>query len=106
VQENKVVFTEMEEFVWSLQLDEDTHKPVIEDVFKEDDEGPGPVKQDDVTEAIGGWTEVKEMDIDISDLRAMERHNVPAVTRLLYNYLPQISMKITWSTGWFLLKIC
>lgn len=76
VQDNKVVFTEMEEFVWSLQLDEDTHKPVIEDVFKEDDEGPGPVKQDDVTEAIGGWTEVKEMDIDISDLKAEEEEEV------------------------------
>lgn len=76
VQENKVVFTEMEEFVWSLQLDEDTHKPVIEDVFKEDDEGPGPVKQDDVAEAIGGWTEVKEMDIDPSDLKAEEEEEV------------------------------
>ena len=37
-------------------VEPDTHKPVIEDVFKEDDEGPGPVKQDDVEEAIGGWT--------------------------------------------------
>ena len=44
---------------WSLQLDEDTHKLVIEDVLKEDDEGPGPVKQDDVAKSIGGWTEVK-----------------------------------------------
>ncbi|CAL5436974.1 unnamed protein product [Camellia sinensis] len=26
-QENKVVFTEMEEFVWGLQLDEEAHKP-------------------------------------------------------------------------------
>ena len=25
----------------------DTHKKVIEGVFKEDDEGPGPVKQDE-----------------------------------------------------------
>lgn len=76
VQENKVIFTEMEEFVWSLQLDEDTHKPVIEDVFKEDDEGPGPVKQDDVAEAIGGWTEVKEMDLDVSDQKAEEEEEV------------------------------
>ena len=42
---------------WSLQLDEETHKPVSEDVFKEDDEGPGPIKQDDVAEAIGGCQE-------------------------------------------------
>ena len=51
-------------------VEPDTHKPVIEDVFKEDNEGTGPVKQDDVTEAICGWTEVKEMDIDSIDLKA------------------------------------
>eukprot|EP01018_Ginkgo_biloba_P030020 Gb_12198 [translate_table: standard] len=77
-QENKVVFTEMEEFVWSLQLDEDTHKPVVEDVFKEDDEGPAPVKQEDTAEAIGGWTEVKEM--DASQLKAEEEEVVPDET--------------------------
>ena len=38
-------------------VEPDTHKPVIEDVFKEDDEGPGLVKQDDVAEAIGGCQE-------------------------------------------------
>ena len=36
-----------------VHVELDTHKPVIEDVFKEDDEGPGPVKQDDVVESIG-----------------------------------------------------
>ena len=50
-------------------VERNTHIPVIEDVFKEDNEGTGLVKQDDVTEAICGWTEVKEMDIDPSDLK-------------------------------------
>ena len=50
-------------------VEPNTHKPVIEDFFKEDDEGLGPIKQDDVAEAIGRWTEVKEMDIDPSDLK-------------------------------------
>lgn len=38
----------------SLQIDEDTHKPVIEDVFKKDDDSPGPVKQDEVPWAMMG----------------------------------------------------
>ena len=54
----------------------DTHQPIIEDVFKEDDEGPSPVKQDDVAEAIGGWTKVKEMDIDPSVLKAKKEEKV------------------------------
>ena len=37
-------------------VEPNTHKHVIEDVFKEDDEGPGIFKQDDVVESIGGWT--------------------------------------------------
>ena len=37
-------------------VEPDTHKRVIEDVFEEDDEGLGLVKQDNVAEAIGGWT--------------------------------------------------
>ena len=28
-------------------VEPNTRKPIIEDVFKEDDEGPGPVKQDE-----------------------------------------------------------
>ena len=50
-------------------VERNTHVPVIEDVFKEDDEGLGPFKQDDVAEAICGWTEVKEMEIYPSDLK-------------------------------------
>ena len=57
-------------------VEPNTHKPVIEDVSKEDDEGLGPVKQDDVAEAIGGWIEVKEMDIDPSDLKVEEEEEV------------------------------
>ena len=45
-------------------VEPNTHKPIIEDLFKEDDEAPGPIKEDDVAEAIRGWKEVKEMDID------------------------------------------
>nr|GLL29199.1 SART-1 family protein DOT2 isoform X1 [Ipomoea trifida] len=56
-QENKVVFTEMEEFVWGLQLDEDAKKPDAEDVFMEDVTPNSPEAA--ITED-GGWTEVKE----------------------------------------------
>ena len=34
----------------------DTHKNVIEAVFKEDDECPSLVKQDDFVKSISGWT--------------------------------------------------
>ena len=57
-------------------VERNTHIPVIEDVFKEDDEGLGHVKQDDVVEAIGGWKKVKEMDIDPNDLKAEEEEEV------------------------------
>ena len=57
-------------------VEPNTHKPVIEDVFKEDNEGLDPIKQDDVAEAIGGWTKVKEMDIDPSDLKVEEEEEV------------------------------
>ncbi|KAK6942163.1 SNU66/SART1 family [Dillenia turbinata] len=58
-QENKVVFTEMEEFVWGLQLDEDAQKPDSEDVFMEEDEGP-KVSDEEIKDESGGWTEVKD----------------------------------------------
>ncbi|KAF3956703.1 hypothetical protein CMV_018199 [Castanea mollissima] len=57
-QENRVVFTEMEEFVWGLQLDEKACKPENEDVFMQEDEEP---KASDET---GGWTEVKDVSKD------------------------------------------
>lgn len=59
LQENKVVFTEMEEFVWGLQLDEEDHKPE-EDVFMDDDEVPKEEYLEDVKDKDGGWTEVKD----------------------------------------------
>ncbi|KAF0934640.1 hypothetical protein E2562_026133 [Oryza meyeriana var. granulata] len=37
-QQNKVVITEMEEFVWGLQLNEETRKPEAEDVFMDEDD--------------------------------------------------------------------
>ncbi|KAL2503279.1 SART-1 family protein DOT2 [Forsythia ovata] len=57
-QENKVVFTEMEEFVWGLQLDEEAQKPESEDVFMDEDLAPSTSDQEKKDE--GGWTEVEE----------------------------------------------
>ncbi|XP_019449365.1 PREDICTED: SART-1 family protein DOT2 isoform X2 [Lupinus angustifolius] len=57
--ENKVVFTEMEEFVWGLHIDEEARKPESEDVFMRDDDdatAPDEAKSD----APGGWAEVIE----------------------------------------------
>ncbi|XP_050259977.1 SART-1 family protein DOT2-like [Quercus robur] len=61
-QENKVVFTEMEEFVWGLQLDE-ARKPENEDVFMQEDEEPR-VSDEEVKDEAGGWTEVKDVSKD------------------------------------------
>ncbi|CAA2957431.1 SART-1 family DOT2 [Olea europaea subsp. europaea] len=57
-QENKVVFTEMEEFVWGLQLDE-AQKPESEDVFMDEDVVPSTSDQEKKGE--GSWTEVEEI---------------------------------------------
>ncbi|CAM0901791.1 unnamed protein product [Alopecurus aequalis] len=51
-QQNKVVITEMEEFVWGLQLNEETRKPEAEDVFmdEDDDDMPsGTITKDDTS---------------------------------------------------------
>ncbi|CAN6726205.1 unnamed protein product [Malus baccata var. baccata] len=61
-QDNKVVFTEMEEFVWGLQLDEESHKPESEDVFMQEDEPEVP--HEEKMDEPGGWTEVNDMDED------------------------------------------
>ncbi|PPD89950.1 hypothetical protein GOBAR_DD13103 [Gossypium barbadense] len=65
-QENKVVITEMEEFVWGLQLDEEAHKPDSEDVFMDEDEVPGASEQDrkNGEDEVGGWTEVIDTSAD------------------------------------------
>ncbi|KAK2452605.1 SART-1 family protein DOT2 [Trifolium repens] len=61
--ENKVVFTEMEEFVWGLHIDEEARKPEGEDVFMHDDEDANVPVEEKKDEA-GGWTEVKETEKD------------------------------------------
>ncbi|KAI5398633.1 SART-1 family protein DOT2 [Lathyrus oleraceus] len=55
--ENKVVFTEMEEFVWGLHIDQEARKSEGEDVFMHGDE---EAKKDEA----GGWSEVKETEKD------------------------------------------
>ncbi|KAL9223937.1 hypothetical protein vseg_000020 [Gypsophila vaccaria] len=73
--ENKVVFTEMEEFVWGLQLDEDTEKPNHEDVFMEEDEAPKvSIEKKDET---GVWTEVMESGIGESSKTEVKEEIVP-----------------------------
>ncbi|KAL5711368.1 hypothetical protein ACHQM5_021832 [Ranunculus cassubicifolius] len=59
-QENKVVFTEMEEFVWGLQLNEDTHKPEGEDMYMDEDEVVKSPDQETKVEPAKGWTEVSD----------------------------------------------
>ncbi|XP_058770423.1 SART-1 family protein DOT2-like [Vicia villosa] len=61
--ENKVVFTEMEEFVWGLHIDEEARKPEGEDVFMHDDEEAN-VPVEEKKDETGGWTEVKETEKD------------------------------------------
>ncbi|KAL3642832.1 hypothetical protein CASFOL_013647 [Castilleja foliolosa] len=53
--ENKVVFTEMEEFVWGLQVVEEKKKPETEDVFMKDGDVDLRMKDE-----YGGWSSVKE----------------------------------------------
>lgn len=61
--EGKVVFTEMEDFVRGLQLDEETHKPDDEDVFMEEDEAP-KASDEEINNEAGGWTEVNDTNED------------------------------------------
>ncbi|KAM4077765.1 hypothetical protein ACJW30_12G165000 [Castanea mollissima] len=62
-QENRVVFTEMEEFVWGLQRDEEARKPENEDVFMQEDEEP-KASDEKIKDETGGWTEVKDVSKD------------------------------------------
>ncbi|KAJ4763508.1 U4/U6.U5 tri-snRNP-associated protein 1 [Rhynchospora pubera] len=55
----KLIITEMEEFVWGLQLKEETLKPETEDVFMDVDSEPETTKQDEENK-VAGWSEVKE----------------------------------------------
>ncbi|XVF18446.1 hypothetical protein REPUB_Repub11eG0022300 [Reevesia pubescens] len=65
-QENKVVITEMDEFVWGLHLDEEAHKPDSEDVFMDEDEVQEASEQDrkNGENEVGGWTEVVDTSAD------------------------------------------
>ncbi|XP_050372474.1 SART-1 family protein DOT2 [Argentina anserina] len=60
-QENKVVFTEMEEFVLGLQLDEESHNPESEDVFMQEDDEPKASVEVEMGEP-SGWSEVNEIE--------------------------------------------
>ncbi|KAF5182571.1 Sart-1 family protein dot2 [Thalictrum thalictroides] len=63
-QENKVVFTEMEEFVGGLQLNnDDTHKPKSEDIYMDEDETLNSFDQETKDEPAG-WTEVNDISND------------------------------------------
>ncbi|KAJ7009254.1 LOW QUALITY PROTEIN: SART-1 family protein DOT2 isoform X2 [Populus alba x Populus x berolinensis] len=57
--ENKLVFTEMEEFVSAIQLAEEVHKPDNEDVFMDEDEPPR-VSDEEQKDEAGGWMEVPD----------------------------------------------
>ncbi|KAJ0011072.1 hypothetical protein Pint_32856 [Pistacia integerrima] len=78
-QENKVVFTEMEEFVWGLQLDEEAQKPEHEDVFMDEDEAPR-ASEEEIRDEPSGWTEVKETDADEKPADEDEEEIVPDET--------------------------
>lgn len=75
-QESRVVFTEMEEFVWGLQLEDEAHKPDGEDVFMDEDEAPKASDQERKDEA-GGWTEVKDTDKDELPVNENKEEMVP-----------------------------
>ncbi|KAL6213113.1 hypothetical protein ACLB2K_012560 [Fragaria x ananassa] len=78
-QENKVVFTEMEEFVLSLQLGEESHQPESEDVFMQEDEEPKPSADIEMAEP-SGWTEVNEIEENKAQSATDEEEIVPDET--------------------------
>ncbi|XP_012077380.1 SART-1 family protein DOT2 isoform X2 [Jatropha curcas] len=78
-QENKIVFTEMEEFVWGLQLDEESHKHGNDDVFMDEDEAP-IVSDQEKKDETGGWTEVQDIDKDENPVNENNEDIVPDET--------------------------
>ncbi|XP_050235799.1 SART-1 family protein DOT2 [Mercurialis annua] len=78
-QESKVVFTEMEEFVWGLQLDEESHQPKTQDVFMDEDEAPVASDQE-MKDEDGGWTEVKDSVNDENPVNEATEDIVPDET--------------------------
>ncbi|ERM99245.1 SART-1 family protein DOT2 [Amborella trichopoda] len=79
-QENRLVFTEVDEFVLGLQHDEGAQNPDAEDVFKEDDEVQNPIKQDEPMEQVGGWTDVIESEKDEQMKTEEDEEVVPDAT--------------------------
>ncbi|KAI3960469.1 hypothetical protein MKW98_002968 [Papaver atlanticum] len=80
VEDDKVVFTEVEEFVWGLQLDEEADKPEGEDVFMEEDEIPKSSDQEIKDVETGGWTEVNDANEDEHLTNEEKKDIVPDAT--------------------------
>ncbi|RZC72129.1 hypothetical protein C5167_035298 [Papaver somniferum] len=80
VEDDKVVFTEVEEFVWGLQLDEEADKPEGEDVFMEEDEIPKSSDQEIKDVETGGWTEVNDANEDERLTNEKKKDIVPDAT--------------------------
>ncbi|CAN1169719.1 SART-1 family protein DOT2 [Linum perenne] len=84
-QEGKVVFTEIEEFVWGLQFDEDAQKDDTNDVFKDEDDAivvsheEGEVMADGLKEEAN--EAVKDEDTTMEDVKEVAGdgiiHEVP-----------------------------
>ncbi|KAG0502967.1 hypothetical protein HPP92_003039 [Vanilla planifolia] len=62
--ENKVVITEMEEFVLGLHINADLNNPESEDVFKDDEDVPMSIDRETKAE-ITGWTDAREMEMEM-----------------------------------------
>ncbi|WCJ19637.1 SART-1 family [Euphorbia peplus] len=75
-EENKVVFTEMDEFVWGLQLDEEAHRPDDEDAFMDEDEAQITSDQEKKDEVMG-WTEVHDTSNDDNSVNETKEDVVP-----------------------------
>ncbi|KAL1547927.1 ESCRT II complex subunit Dot2 [Salvia divinorum] len=79
-EENKLVFTEMNEFVWSLQLDEEEKKPGSEDaVFMEEDVAPS-TSDHEMMDEDGGLTDVQEPIPDETHTEEKEEEVAPDET--------------------------
>ncbi|XP_071722228.1 LOW QUALITY PROTEIN: SART-1 family protein DOT2-like [Rutidosis leptorrhynchoides] len=77
-QENKVVFTEMNDFVWGLQLNEEAHVLDSEDVFMEEDEPTTSKKE--MKEEAGGWSEINETEEEENHSTENKEEIVPDAT--------------------------
>ncbi|KAL0735716.1 hypothetical protein Bca4012_011926 [Brassica carinata] len=78
-QENTVVFTEMNDFVWGLERGEGAGKPESEDVFMDEDEAP-KAPEEVKEEQPDGWAEVKDTDMDEGELPSDAKEITPDET--------------------------